>query len=323
MKLDFFLKTPLDELINIASSQREEYWQQEIELCTIINAKSGSCSEDCKFCAQSRWHNSRIETYPLKSEKQILERAKFAKTIGAKKYGIVTSGRRVSHQEIKKIASFLRKIKDDIGIEPCCSLGAISKEDLLILKENGLTRFHHNIETSPKFYPSIVSTHSFAERLNTLKAAKEIGLEVCSGGILGLGETWQDRYEMALILKDIGVNSVPLNILIPVKGTALEEQPLLSGEEVLRTIAMFRIILKKPIIKIAAGREMVLGENQYQAFLAGANGMLIGGYLTIAGAPVEEDKKLIERVIKIWKNHSGGKLPKPSFSAKKTTSCVA
>ncbi|PIQ86148.1 MAG: biotin synthase BioB [Candidatus Omnitrophica bacterium CG11_big_fil_rev_8_21_14_0_20_43_6] len=169
-----------------------------------------------------------------------------------------------------------------------------------MLKTAGLSRYHHNLESSPGFFPKIVSTHTFEDRLNTIRAAKRAGLEVCSGGIIGLGETMEDRVQLALILKELKVDSVPLNILVPIAGTPLQDNPVLSCEEVIRTIAIFRIILKDKIIKIAAGRESILKDFQALGFMAGANGMLIGGYLTIKGRSVEEDQKLVTQVQKLW-----------------------
>ena len=170
-----------------------------------------------------------------------------------------------------------------------------------MLKEAGLVRYHHNIETSPNFYKKIVSTHSFKERIRTIEAAKAVGLEVCSGGIIGMGETWPDRLNMALILKKLGVDSIPLNFLVPIKGTPLEKTKSITVSDAIRTIAIFRIILKDKAIKVAAGRESVLGDFQSLGFMAGANGMLIGGYLTVKGRSIEEDYKLIRQIKEVWK----------------------
>ncbi len=171
-----------------------------------------------------------------------------------------------------------------------------------MLKDAGLSRYHHNIETSENFYPQVVSTHSFQERINTIRLAKEVGLEVCSGGIIGMGETWPDRIDMAYTLKKLNVDSVPLNFLVPIVGTGFESLEPISAEAALRTVAIFRIILKDKVIKIAAGRESILKNHQAQGFRAGANGMLIGGYLTIKGKSIEEDYRLIKEIESLWKN---------------------
>lgn len=298
--LNSLLKLPLLELLSLANKIRREYLGSKFELCSIINAKSGYCNQDCKFCAQSTYHATNIATYPLRKKQEIVKAAKKAKEIGAENFGIVTSGNRLTLLELEEIISAISQIKKEIGITVCASLGALKKEELKKLKQAGLTFYHHNIETSPKFYKQIVSTHNFQQRVNTIRAAKEQGLEVCSGGIIGIGEAWQDRIDMALVLKDLDVDSVPINILVPIKGTSLENVKPISCNDVIRTLSIFRIILKDKAIKIVAGRESALGDFQGLGFMAGANGMLIGGYLTVKGRDLEADYKLIEEVKKLW-----------------------
>ncbi|MDD5108446.1 MAG: biotin synthase BioB [Candidatus Omnitrophica bacterium] len=295
------LTLPLPELIVRANKIRKQFAKDGVELCNILNAKSGMCSQDCKFCAQSARHKTGVEAYPLKSKVEMLEAARRAKEIGAERFDIVTSGDKLSKEDFYKIVDAIREITKKIKIKMCASLGSMGDREFSLLKEAGLTRYHHNIETSPRFFKKIVSTHTFEDRLKTIKAAKCAGLEVCSGGIIGMGETMDDRIQMALILKKLKVDSVPLNILVSIPGTPLGERPILSCEEAIKTIAIFRIILKDKIIKIAAGRESVLKDFQALGFMAGANGMLIGGYLTIKGRSVEEDLKLVDQVKKLWK----------------------
>jgi biotin synthase len=294
------LNTPSQELVSQANDIRKKFIGNKLELCSILNARSGLCSEDCKFCAQSARHHTDIPTYPLKGKKEIVEAAQKAKNIGAEKFGIVTSGNRLTHREVDVVAQAISEIKDRVGITVCASLGAMEKSQLQLLKDAGLPRYHHNIETSRRFYPYIVSTHTFDERINTINSAKQLGLEVCSGGIIGMGETWQDRIDMAYTLKDLDVDSIPLNTLIPIKGTPLESVAPLSADDALRTICIFRIILKDKIIKIAAGREATFKDSQLKAFIAGANGMLIGGYLTVKGASLDADYALIEEIKNLW-----------------------
>lgn len=294
------MKLPLTELILRATEVRKEFIGNKLELCSIINAKSGLCSEDCKFCAQSSRHSANIATYPLKNKEQILKAARRAKEIGADKFGIVTSGNRLTLREIDTVAESVREIKDKVDIEVCASLGALTKSHLEVLKAAGLSRYHHNIETSRRFYPQIVTTHNFEERLNTISQAQEIGLEVCSGGIIGMGETWQDRIDIACLLRDLDVNSVPINFLVPIEGTSLEGLAPISCNDAIRVICIFRIILKNKIIKVAAGRETILKDAQSSAFLAGANGMLIGGYLTIKGQGIEKDCQLLKEINRLW-----------------------
>ncbi len=295
------LSLPLTELILEADKVRRQFLAPKIELCNIMNAKSGLCAEDCKFCAQSGRHNTAAAKYSLKKKEDMLEAARRAKDIGAERFDIVTSGDKLSRGELGIICDAISEITAKIGMKMCASLGTLAAGDLLLLKQAGLSRYHHNIETSPRYFPSITTTHTFQDRINTIKAAKKAGLEVCSGGIIGMGETMQDRIEMALCLKKLGVDSVPINVLVPIKGTAFEGKRLVSCEEAVRTIAIFRIILKDKIIKIAAGRESVLKDFQALAFMAGANGMLIGGYLTIKGREVSEDRDLVRQVEQIWK----------------------
>lgn len=300
-EINRLLTLPLNKLIAMADETRQECAGSKIELCSIINAKSGLCAQDCKFCAQSSRHSTGINTYPLKAKGEMLEAARRAKDIGAERFDIVTSGNRLTRDELSIVADTIHEISDKIDIKMCASLGSMEENDLRLLKEAGLTRYHHNLETSETYFARIVTTHTFQDRIKTIKAAKKAGLEVCSGGIIGLGETFNDRIQMALILKELDVDSVPINILVPIKGTSFENSAALSGSEAIKTIALFRIILKGKTIKIAAGRESALKDFQALAFMAGANGMLIGGYLTIKGREVEEDWKLVREVKMLWK----------------------
>jgi len=295
------LERPLPEMIAEADRVRGKFIGNRLELCSIINAKSGLCGEDCKFCAQSSRHKTGVDIYPLKNKKEIVEGARNAKNIGVDKFGIVTSGNRLTKKDLGEIVQVVSEITNEVGIKVCASLGALNKDELYMLKDAGLTCYHHNLETSANFYSQIVSTHNFEERINTVKTAKETGLEVCSGGIIGMGESWQDRIDMALLLKELNVDSVPLNILVPIKGTAMEAVTPISCGDAIKTICLFRIILEDKIIKIAAGRETVLKDFQALGFMAGANGMLIGGYLTIKGRKIASDLELVKEIEGIWK----------------------
>ncbi len=294
-----FLKQDLLTIVKKGNEYYKKYSRKKFELCSIINAKSGKCSEDCKFCAQSAHWNTHIESYNLKKEDEILKEAEEAKKNNAERFGIVTSGRGLNGKEIDDIAEFIYDIKRKIGIEPCASLGELTEENLKKLKDAGLTRFHHNIETSENFYPNIVTTHKFEDRIKTIKLVQKLGMEICSGGIIGMGETMDDRIDMAFTLKELNVDAVPVNILVPIKGTPLENQKELAIEEIIKTIAMFRIVMKDKVIKIAAGRESRLKDFQSLGFLAGANGMLIGGYLTIRGREVSDDLELVNKLLQL------------------------
>jgi biotin synthase len=238
--------------------------------------------------------------YPLKDANQIVEAARQAKAIGAKRFGIVTSGNRLTDAEADVVAEAIARIRQEVDIAVCASLGALTLTQSQQLKAAGLSRYHHNIETSRRFYAEIVTTHDFQQRVDTVAAAKEAGLEVCSGGIIGMGETWQDRIDMATTLAELNVDSVPINILIPIEGTALATAEQMSVEDIVRTICIFRLLLPTQTIRIAAGREAALAKDQVEAFRAGANGMLIGGYLTVKGAGLEADRALMEQIKQAW-----------------------
>jgi len=294
------LNGPLWELVSRADEVRKSSVGKKLELCSILNARSGLCSEDCKFCAQSSRYGTDVPVYPLKQKEAIVEAAQRAKSIGAERFGIVTSGNRLTNKEVDVVAQAVSQIKDEVGISVCGSLGALQSHQLQLLKEAGLRRYHHNIETSRRFYPQIVSTHTFDQRIDTINCAKQIGLELCSGGIIGMGESWKDRIDMAYTLKELDVDSVPINILIPIKQTPLELAEPLPLEDAIRTICIFRIILEDKTIKIAAGREAAFKDSQIRAFLSGANGMIIGGYLTVKGAELEADYTLIREIMNAW-----------------------
>jgi len=298
--IDDLLEMSTTELQAQATRVRKESVGSDLQLCSILSAKTGLCSEDCRFCAQSVHHRAEIDVYPLMPKQDIIAAAQEALRIGAQRFGIVTSGNQLSSAEVDTIASATEEIVQDLGLGVCGSLGALEQGQLSKLKQAGMTRFHHNIETSRSFYPTIVSTHSYDQRIMTIRSAKAVGMEVCSGGIIGMGETWADRVEMAVTLKELDVDSVPINILTPIAGTPLEAVAPITVDDVIRTICIFRLVLKDKVIKIAAGRERTLGRDQVKGFQAGANGMIIGGYLTIQGDSLEKDNALIEEIKRAW-----------------------
>jgi biotin synthase len=300
-EIEKLLDAPLLEVMSRANSVRHNKAGDELELCNIMNAKSGLCGEDCKFCAQSLRHKTHSPKYPLKDKSEMLQAAIRAKQMGAHRFDIVTSGPTLSEDELNTIIDAVSEITKITGMAMCASLGKLNEKSLASLKKAGVSRYHHNIETSPRYFSQIVTTHSFQDRVDTIKAAKRAGLEVCSGGIIGMGEDWPDRIEMALTLKELNVDSVPINILVPIKGTPFENIKQISVDDAIRTIAIFRIVLEDKIVKVAAGRESVLRDSQGAAFMAGANGMLIGGYLTIGGTGINEDNMLIEKIKDAWK----------------------
>jgi biotin synthase len=263
------------------------------ELCSIVNAKSGACPEDCSFCAQSSKSKAEIKVYPLLSKEIVIQRAKEAKNSGIKRFSIVTSGRKVSNRDLLEIAGMISEIRE-IGLLPCASIGLLKEKELSILKSAGLERYHHNLETSERFFPQICRTHGYADKLKTIEAVKSTGLSICSGGIFGIGETWQDRIDMAFLLKELDVDSIPINFLIPIKGTALGYRDLLKPFEALKIISLYRFILPQKDIRVCGGRIQILGEFNSMVFFAGADSLLTGNYLTTIGRSYEDDLRLIE-----------------------------
>lgn len=300
-----FKGSKLMELFSVANEIREKYCGDLLETCTITNAKSGKCSEDCKFCAQSAVYNTNIECYPLKSINVLKKEYEEAKKNQSMRFGIVTSGKEMKKgsQDFENLLTFIKEITSDKNnkMEICCSLGLLSEDEMRELKKAGVKRYHCNLQTSPEKYNIFsATTHSVQDRINTIKNAKKVGLDVCSGGIIGMGESWADRIDMAFVLKELDVQGIPINILNPIKGTPHGERETLNIDEILKTIAIFRIILKDKNIKIAAGRENIFKDFMGTGYLSGANGMLVGGYLTVKGRNISEDLNFIKNIKKLW-----------------------
>jgi len=281
------------ELFVSANIIRNHFRGTNVDLCSIVNAKSGACPEDCSFCVQSSKSKAEIKVYPLIDKKIVIKQAKKAKNSGAKRFSIVTSGRKVSSRDLSAIADMISEIRES-GLLPCASLGMLKEKGLAILKTAGLDRYHHNLETSERFFPQICRTHNFTDKLKTIEAVKSAGLSICSGGIFGMGETWQDRIDMAFMLKELNVDSIPINFLIPIKGTALGYREFLHPFEALKIISLYRFILPQKEIRICGGRMQVLGEFNSMVFFAGADSLLTGNYLTTSGRNYEDDLRLIK-----------------------------
>ncbi len=283
------------DLIASANRIRERYKGRKIGLCSIINAKSGRCGEDCAFCSQSAHHKTDIEEYPLLNSDRILEGAQQASASGAHKFGIVISGKGIEYpEEMESICLSIRMLREKSNIHCCASLGILSNESAHSLKEAGLQEYHHNLETARSFFPNICTTHEYDEDIETIRVAKETGLRVCCGGIFGMGESPEQRIELAFTLKELDVDSVPLNFLRPITGTRLEGAVLLRPMEILKIIATYRFILPTKDIKVAGGREWTLRDLQSMIFAAGANSAMLGNYLTTKGRNFEEDLQMIE-----------------------------
>jgi len=279
-------------LFYYASRLRETFRGKDIELCAIVNAKSGLCTEDCAYCSQSSISKAEIPVYPLMKTEEILKKASQAKEHHVRRFCVVTSGKRPGRKELREIAKTVEEIRK-IGLLPCATLGIIERDDLRLLRDSGLERYHHNLESSERFFPSICSTHTYEEKLKTVEAVKELGLSLCSGGIFGLGEGWEDRLDMAMRLRELDVDSVPINFLIPVKGTPLGNRAMLNPFEALKIISLYRFILPEKQIRICGGRRQVLGEFGSMIFMAGADCILSGNYLTTPGKEFENDLMLI------------------------------
>lgn len=282
-------------LLAMADKIRQKFNGNGVDFCAIINARSGHCQENCKFCAQSGWWNTGARVYRLLPEEQILDAARKAKAHGAVRFSLVTSGRNQDNpNEFAEILHVVRRIHDEVGIEVCCSLGLITEEQALQLKEAGITRIHCNIETAPSNFHNICTTHTMEDKEEIIKTAQKAGIRVCSGGIFGLGETRKQRVEMAFKLKDMHIDSIPLNILAPIPGTPYENNKPLPPLEILRTFAMFRFVLPKALIRTAGGRELNLRSLQALALTGGLNGIMVGGYLTTGGRNPDIDKNMVK-----------------------------
>lgn len=277
-----------------ASRIREHFKGNRITLCGIVNAKSGRCTEDCRFCAQSIHYHTDAPVYPMASKNEMVEKARRAKQDGVHMFGIITSGTRVdSDAEWKEIFDATRSI-GAMGLRPCVSLGLLDDEKARELKSKGLFRYHHNLETARSFFDKICTTHDYEEDIATVKAAKKAGLSTCSGGIIGLGETMEQRMELAMTLKELDVDSVPVNILNPRPGTPLAGMEQLHPLEILMTIAIFRFILPDKDIKLCGGKEVNLRQLLPLGIVAGCNSLMTGDYLTTAGRNTALDMEMIE-----------------------------
>lgn len=292
------LATEVDEkeLFHNATKIREHFFGNSVQLCMIINAKCGKCAMDCGFCSQSMHHGANSDSYPLFEPSQLAEHINNLSKNTIHHCGIVTSGDRLKSSEVDHICEAISSIKNSVSFNICASLGLLASEDLEKLKAAGLVRYHHNLETSENYYSNICSTQKWQQRYSTVKKAIESGLEVCVGGLFGLGETWEDRIDLAITLRDLSVNSVPINFLHPQPGTPLENQPLLSPEEALRIIAVYRHLLPGTTLRICGGRPTVLKERQKDMFNAGANALMTGDYLTTSGQIPESDKHMIQEL---------------------------
>lgn len=286
---------PLGELCQAADEIRQQFCGDGFDICTIVNGKSGRCSENCKYCAQSAYYNTAAKEYPLLDTREIVNQAKYNADRGVLRYSIVTSGRALSDDEVGKMCEAIRAIKREVDIEVCVSFGLLDEAQFRRVKEAGAVRVHNNLETSRKNFPNVCTSHTFDDKAAAIKAAKAAGLSVCSGGIMGLGETKEERIDMAFSLKELGVKSVPVNMLNPIPGTPYENNRKLTKEDMQRIVAVYRFILPDASIRLAGGRGLMEDKGE-SCFQSGANAVISGDMLTTSGYTIESDMDMIERL---------------------------
>ena len=289
------VEAPLEELCAGADELRKHFNGDNFDMCAILSVKGGRCSEDCKFCAQSSCSKADIPNFDIRDREYVVSDAKAREVKGISHYCQVASGRKLSKNQVAQICENVRGLVEETSFAPCVSLGLLDKEDLIALKEAGVKRVHNNIEASSVFFKTLCSTHSTADKINVMKIVKELGLELCSGGVFGLGETWKDRIDMAFELAEIQPDSVPINMLKPVKGTPMENRQMLTKDEVRRIVAIFKYILPNSAIRFAAGRD-VLDDTGMACFKGGCNATITGDMLTVKGISAQEDVKNIKEL---------------------------
>ena len=280
---------PLGILKDAAARITEACASRKFDTCSIINGKSGRCPEDCKWCAQSAHYHAHVREYPLVSADTLVRAAEFSRSKGIGRFSIVTSGKKLSSAEVAQLCESVRILSEKVGSSLCLSAGLLSETQMRALREAGISRYHCNLESAPSYFGRLCTTHSQEEKIEVLKAARNAGMEICSGGIIGMGETPAQRIELAMALRELGVKSVPVNILAPIKGTPLENMPLISEDDVLRTIAIFRFILPDAALRFAGGRARLSAEATSEAYRIGINASIMGDMLTTAGADIDTD----------------------------------
>jgi biotin synthase len=306
------------DLFYAAHKVRRHFHGNRVTFCSILPTKFGNCSEDCKFCAQSGHYDTGITPHPMMSGEEVTAACRDARDRGASAFGLVNSGRGPTQREWPKIMEAVQAIKEVDGICHCATLGRLTEEQARDLKAAGVRRINHNLETSREFYPQIVTTHAWQERVDTVRLAQRVGLETCCGCIFGMGESIEDRVSLAFSLKELNPSVVPLNFLFPIPGTPLENAPRLRPMEILKIIATMRLILPRQDLKIAGGREKNLRDLQCWIFYVGGTSALIGNYLATAGRPNEEDLQMVRDLELSWHGDRVGDadpsvpLPEPS-----------
>lgn len=282
----------LDALCDVANEICRHWQGTDVDSCSIVNARSGMCGEDCKWCAQATRHHTGCETYNFLDEEEVLRAAEGNNRAGIRKFSLVTSGRAVSKRDLGKFCETFRHLNKETDLHLCASMGLLGEEEMRMLKDAGVKRYHCNMETSSGFFPTLCSSHTPEDKRRTIQAARNCGLEVCSGGIIGMGESMADRIDFAYELAELDVDSVPVNILNPIPGTPLENVPLISEEEIIRTVALFRFILPTKSLRFAGGRMRLSHESMLRIMTGGMNGVLMGDMLTTVSNTIADDRKL-------------------------------
>lgn len=281
-----------DALADAADAVRRRHCGAVIDTCSIVNARSGRCSEDCKWCAQARRHHTGVAEYDIIAEERAVEAARLNAEAGIGRFSLVTSGRRVAPEQIGSFCRIYRAVARAAQIGLCASMGLLGRDELAKLREAGVTRYHCNLETAASYFPTLCTTHTHADKLRTIALAREVGMEVCCGGIIGMGESMRQRLELCAEARDAGAVSIPINILNPIPGTPLADTPLLGEEEIIRTAALFRLIAPRCALRFAGGRKRVSEAAQLRMLRGGVNGVLMGDMLTTVGNSVAQDKRL-------------------------------
>lgn len=292
-EISIYSREKMDTLSNAANEIRQHYCGDNFDICTIINGKCGRCSEDCKYCAQSVHYPVDTENYSLLDTKQLLEGAKYNEDKGILRYSIVTSGRTLTNNELDQLCESYKSLHENSDIALCASHGLLNYEQFVKLKNAGVVRYHNNLETSKRNFPNICTTHTYEDKISAIKAAQKAGLAVCSGGIMGLGETMEDRISMAFDLRELGIKSVPINILNPIPHTPFENNAILSVEEVKTIVAVYRFILPDAALRLAGGRGL-LADKGRSVFTSGANAAISGDMLTTSGISISYDMNMIK-----------------------------
>lgn len=293
---------PLDELAEAADEIRRHFCGDTFDICTIINGKSGKCSENCKYCAQSAYYQTCVEEYPLADTETIVDMATYNANRGVVRYSIVTSGKKLSDAEVDKVCDSIREIHKKCDIQVCGSFGLLDKDSFAKLKAAGVTRIHNNLETSRNNFANVCTTHTYDDKINAIKAAMAAGLNVCSGGIMGLGESYWDRIDMVMDIRELGIRSIPVNMLNPIPGTPYENNDRLTNDDMCRIVAIFRFIIPNASIRLAGGRGLLPDKGE-KCFKSGANAAISGDMLTTSGITIENDMQMLKKLgykVALW-----------------------